>query len=61
METRAFQEQQKKGNWGIYLKVITEQKFKKILMWSCKKNPTYGHNFWCTDEGYLHQKHIQNL
>ena len=32
---------------------------KKVYMWPCKKYLTYYQNFWCTNEGYLHKKHIQ--
>ena len=40
---------------------MAEQRFKMILMWSCKKNVTYAHNFGCTNKGYLLQKHIKML
>ena len=33
---------------------------KKILMWTCKKYLTFDHNFWCTEEGNLREKHIQD-
>ena len=31
---------------------------KDILMWPCKKYLTYDRSFWCTNEGYLNEKHI---
>ena len=33
---------------------------KKDLMWPYEKYPTHDYNFWFLNEGYLHQKHIQN-
>ena len=50
----------KKGNWSIYSKVIAEQGFTKDDV-PVKNYLTCDHNFWCTNEDYLHQKHIQNL
>ena len=50
----------KYGNWNTLSKVMTEQRLKKFLMWLCKMYLIYNHNFLCTNEGYLHEKHIQH-
>ena len=46
---------------------MAKQRFKKILMWSCKNYVTHNfnkhtnHNFRCTKKSYLFQRHIDIL
>ena len=61
MKTKLFQQQQKCENRSTHSKVMIEQWLKNILMWPCKKCPTYFYNFWYTNEGYLHEKHPRFL
>ena len=39
---------------------FTWSKIQKRVCGPVKKYLTYDNNFWCKNEGYLHQKHIHN-
>ena len=57
---KTFSMKKKYGNRSTHSNVMAEQRLKKrFLIGTCKKCLTYNHNFWYPNEGYLHQKLIQ--